>query len=506
MSNPSLKKVFSGSFWGIVAKVFDALAKFVTIPMLIGYFGKGDYGLFVLAFSLNAYLRLMDMGLNIGSIRYFSIWLAEGNTEKITKVSQSSVVFYGTIGILNALIFAVMGHFAQELFHVSPDQAEIFTWMMYILSVSTVLNWTSYVVNQLLTAYDQLAWINQMTMVSSFFNFFTAFLAVQLHLSLPVYFLLYILSTLLPIPLNVFRLRVTKLGLGTLLFPNWNFPAFKEILSYSLSIFAMGLFQFTADNIRPILLASFASHGVEALSEYRVIQTICMLVISFGSTFLQVLLPFSSKSISQKDDKKIHFLVYSGTKYISAFLSFIIFLLIVNAKVILILYVGEDFADLSPWLTIWLLSVLIQMHTSPVASLILSMGKTKPMVWSSALSCLVSIAVTVSLAPSYGVGAAVVAYFLYIVIQISFSYFYYVPYILHFDAKKIFFSSFLPSALIGSTLAGVVHYFNLLYPFQSHYVTLFTNTSFYTIVFGIVILAVVVKPSELKNIRKQLSS
>src|SRR5690606_35490023 len=74
-SDSSVKRIFSGSAWGIMAKILDAAAKFVTIPLLVGYYGKVDYGLIALAFSLNAYLRLMDLGMNVGSVRFFSMWV-----------------------------------------------------------------------------------------------------------------------------------------------------------------------------------------------------------------------------------------------------------------------------------------------------------------------------------------------------------------------------------------------------------------------------------------------
>ena len=71
MSNKELTKLFKGSALGIVSKVFDAAIKFITIPLLVGFFGKLDYGLIALAFSLNAYLRLMELGMNVGAIRFF---------------------------------------------------------------------------------------------------------------------------------------------------------------------------------------------------------------------------------------------------------------------------------------------------------------------------------------------------------------------------------------------------------------------------------------------------
>src|SRR5690606_15914472 len=99
MSNPSpVKRIFSGSAWGMMATILDAAAKFVSIPLLVGYYGTVEYGLIALAFSLSAYLRLMDLGMNVGSVRFFSMWVAKEELEKIQKVSRSSIVFYGTIG------------------------------------------------------------------------------------------------------------------------------------------------------------------------------------------------------------------------------------------------------------------------------------------------------------------------------------------------------------------------------------------------------------------------
>src|SRR5680860_90360 len=107
----SVKRVFSGSAWGIFAKILDAGAKFITIPLLVGYYGKVDYGLIALAFSLNGYLRLMDLGMNIGSVRFFSMWVAKEEWVKIKKVSRSSIVFYGTIGLINSIIFILMADY-----------------------------------------------------------------------------------------------------------------------------------------------------------------------------------------------------------------------------------------------------------------------------------------------------------------------------------------------------------------------------------------------------------
>ena len=58
--NNSIVKYVAGAFaWGVVTKFLDAAIKFLTIPLLLGYFGKEDYGLLTLAIATNAYMHLL---------------------------------------------------------------------------------------------------------------------------------------------------------------------------------------------------------------------------------------------------------------------------------------------------------------------------------------------------------------------------------------------------------------------------------------------------------------
>ena len=153
LKNTSLKTIFSGSVWGILAKIISAGIQFITIPLLIGYYGKLDYGLIALAYSLNAYLRLVDLGMNTGLIRYLSIWVSKDEMQNIVKASQTSVLFYTFIGLVNALVFIGLGYFSQGIFKLEHEQALVFSWLMYILAASAVINWFLYVVKSIINSF-----------------------------------------------------------------------------------------------------------------------------------------------------------------------------------------------------------------------------------------------------------------------------------------------------------------------------------------------------------------
>ncbi len=501
--NTAATRIFSGSFWGILAKILDALAKFVTIPLLVGFYGKSDYGLIALAFSLNAYLRLMDLGFNVGAVRYFSMWTAAAEWDKIGKVAQSSILFYGAIGVLNAVVFLFMSAYGPQLFKLTDAQEPLYRQMMYILAFSTVLNWLSSVVIQLLSAKDELGYVNRVTVISSVLNFAAAFLAIQLQWSLITYFIVYTLTTLTPIPFYLARLRVFPMARGLLLAPRWHGSAFREVLNYSLAIFLMGLFQLTANNLRPLLLGKFAS-GLEVLTDYRVIQTIAMLIVAFGGVFMQVLLPSASKAYAEGNQQRIERMVFEATKYISVFLSFVVFALILNADEILHLYMGAGYSNLSLWLSLWLLTVLLSMHNTPVASLVLSTGKTRFLVYSSAVACIVSLPITVIFASRLQVGAAVVGYLVYMVLQIGFFYVYYIPNVLKLDGMRLFTRAFLP-ATVGGILAAIIGWYAAqALPVPGGYGTVIVNSAIFAAVYVLYLLVFVVKPTDIRYLRETL--
>ena len=88
-------------------------------------------------------------------------------------------------------------------------------------------------------------------------------------------------------------------------------------------------------------------------------------------------------------------------------------------------YVGLDFGYLSKWLVLWTFTLLLNLYNSPISSLILATGRTRMLVYSSAIACIISIIVNVVLCRFYGVGSAVIGYFVYILIQQGFYYCYF---------------------------------------------------------------------------------
>src|SRR5690554_5055376 len=144
------------------------------------------------------------------------------------------------------------------------------------------------------------------------------------------------------------------------------------------------------------------------------------------------------------------------------------------------------------------------MHNTPVASLVLSFGKIRQLVYSSAAACIVSLPITVIFAPTLNVGAAVIGYFVYMIIQIGFFYVYYIPRVLKLNNAKIFFGSFFPSVLGAFIAFAVGHYVGLWLAIPEGIIGILVKSAVYGVVYGAFQLAFVIKKPDIDYLKEQL--
>lgn len=439
-------KYFTGSFsWGVIAKLLDAAIKFLTIPLLLSYFGKENYGLLTLAIATNAYMQLLDMGMNTGGIKFFSQWLASGKYDMINRVARTNISFYLLIGLLNSIILIVLGIWGEGLFKVTPEQFITFRCLLYILAAFSIVNWLTFVFNQLLIADEKISFTQQMLCVKSIIGLIVIGATITFKWSILQYFLCYLLANASVIFPYYYSCRKRKLIRSII--PTFYWKDFEVVFKYSLAILAMSVFQFTATYSRPLILGMFSNDGVGILTEYRVVEVFPIFIISLGGMLITIFLPKTSKAIQSNNRGKIEQIAYKGTRYTSVIVSLLCFPVMLSARELLELYVGEGYTYLSLWLVLWVFTLALYLHNSPVSSLVLATGKTKMLVYSSAISCVVSIVINALLTNKYGVGSAVIGYLVYIIIQVSFYYLYFNNKVLGLKSFKVFKAFIIPTSL-----------------------------------------------------------
>lgn len=440
----SSKKILDGVIWTYANAIITSVYGFISVPLLLNYFGKASFGLIALAMSLNVYLGLMDLGISGTTVRFFSTWLAEDNKEKVKKLFSTSIYFLGCIGLINACILFIFGVYCDRVFDLTTDEVTMLRYLIGILGLNAFFSWATSPFDQIIRSGENVAWLQKRSLYPISCQIIILILTLSLKWSLPVYFFLSTFSYLFIVPLTIRKIKKTFPYVSFV--PKFDKLIFREILSYSISIFSFGIFQFSMLNLRPIILG--VQSGVESVADYKVLAGIVGMVLTVSSCFFSVMLPSSTKAVAQGNKDALDKIVYDGTKYVTIVLSLMIFGGVVVGDSLLRIYVGDSFSNLSIWLIVWLLSLFVQ-HNQPISTIIFAGTNVKPIAYISAFSTLVGLSSGWLLSPIYHVGGVVIGYLLYCISQILFYYIYYWPRVLKINSVRVLFCSFIPPVVAG---------------------------------------------------------
>lgn len=451
------ERVKSGMVWTILGYLVNAVYGFISVPILINYFGKGNYGLIGLAMSVNVYLALMDMGLNATSIRYFSNWIAKGEKENVRKLFQTNLAFYGMVGIINAIVLLVVACFGDVIFNVAPTQVLILRNLMYILALNAIISWYTSSFNQLIQGDEYVGWSQKISLLPKLMQLLILYLTVTIHFSIELYYMLTIFSiAVVTVPMMIHK--INKICPYISFIPKFDKKTFLEIFPYSISIFSINIFQYSALNLRPIFLGMRCP--VDTVTDYRIVYAISSVVAMVGSVFYGVMLPTVSKAVANKEEALLNKIVYQGTLFVTIFLGLLNFSMMSIIPELLNVYVGEAFLFLIPWIDLYLITNLGS-HNQAISCVIFSGTNFKPVTYFTIVSCIVSLFVCWFTIPYYKVGGVVFSVIAYSIFQLGFLYFYYWPQKMGISSTRIALKSVFPVIAVGGLFTYILRHIHL---------------------------------------------
>lgn len=446
----STQKIVNGVVWSTIVNIVNAIYGFIAVPILINHFGKAEYGLIGLAMSVNVYMNLMDMGFNSTNVRFYSTWLAEKMHDRLKKGFQTSLSFYGIIGLLNALVMLIVALFASSIFNVTQEQNMVLQHLMYILAATAFCHWFSSCFDQLIKATENIAWLQKITLATKVLMIIVLASTVVFRLSIEMYFALTMLAQLAIVPISISKIKELTPFLSFI--PKWDSQTFKEMLPYCMNIFSFSLFQFSFYNLRPVFLGIQGT--IESVADYRILNGIIGVVTMLGGAFTGILLPSSSKAVANHNKKAYFRMAYDGTKYISILCCFCCFGMMSVGPEVITMYVGESYLYLIPWFNLWLLCTL-GTHNQAISSLILAGSDIRAISYSSIVASVLGLLVAWIFIPYYNIGGVCIAFAVYVVVQLAFYYVYYWPKKMGINAFKVFSKSFFPYVLFGLCVSFV---------------------------------------------------
>lgn len=482
MSTSTAKRIFSGTLWTTVSTIINAVYGFVSVPILISYFGNANFGLIGLASSLNVCANIADIGMNITNVRFFSIWIQENNWLKVNKLFKTNLAIYGLMGLVNTIILSIVYIISDIIFNINRDQDIVLKHLILILIFSSLFNWFTSCFEQVIRATENVGWFQRTAIIPKVFLILILISTVVLHWSIELYMALTVMVGFITIPLQVGKIRkeIPEISFA----PKFDYTIFKEILPYTINMFSFAIFQFIYHNLRPVFLGMQGE--IESVTDYKIINSVVNIIGILSGIFFGVVLPSASKVVSSGNRVALEKIAYDGTKYLSIFLCFMVFGMMTVGHDILLLYVGRDYEYLTKWLYIWLF-ITLGNHNQFLSSLMLSQPHLKPLMYNTALSSFLGLASCWLLIPVFQVGGAVLSLGIYSLSQLLFYYIYYWNHLFGLSGKRVFFKDFFPSAVCGGVICIICHY---LPHMQSNIVNLIIFGGIFAILYFVSLLII----------------
>ena len=110
---------FSSFFWSTIAKCLNAVFVFISVPFILEYYGKTNYGILSIALAINGCMNLFDLGLNVGTVKYFSQWRKENKIVLINRVACTNITFYVLVSILNSVLLIILYFYGYSFFDIA---------------------------------------------------------------------------------------------------------------------------------------------------------------------------------------------------------------------------------------------------------------------------------------------------------------------------------------------------------------------------------------------------
>ena len=158
----------SSFFWSTLQRVLNALLGFVSVPILLGFYGKAEYGILAIATACNGYMHLLDLGMNIGAVRYYAQWRSTGDNQLINHVARTNITFYLLISIINIVCLALLAIWGESFFSINHEQFQLLRCCLLSLCFFSPMAWVSTVFNQLLVADKRIDYTMKVQCVQTF--------------------------------------------------------------------------------------------------------------------------------------------------------------------------------------------------------------------------------------------------------------------------------------------------------------------------------------------------
>jgi O-antigen/teichoic acid export membrane protein len=340
MDSISGKKIVKNTILNFIGQVIPLLVLFFTMPFIIKGLGTVQFGFLSIVWVIIGNFAVFDLGLGRAINKFVSEAIGKGNKSEVPQIIWTAVTVQLVFGVIGGIIFALISPFLVEhLLKIPANLTQEALTSLYLLAPSIPIILITASLSGVLSAYQRFDIINAVKIPVISLSYILLLICVLLKFNLP------------EIVAVILLIRVLNL----VIFAIFNFRIIPGLKIFSISSDIMPrLFSYggwvTVSNVADPILVYFERIligiilSMSAVAYYSVPYEAVTRLWIIPTSLIMVLFPTFSSLDGIGDKKKIDGLFAHSVKYIILGFGVLCLFVILFAKNILEVWVGNNFA------------------------------------------------------------------------------------------------------------------------------------------------------------------
>jgi len=296
-----------------IRQVVTILSGLFITPVLIGYFAKYEYGLWVAVGQGTALLMLLDFGIANSVSRFVARSLALKDEEGVCRIFNAALLIFIIAAIIVLITTAILLPFIPDILGVDRDHRAVASFLFGLLGLNVVLVFPLRIARGLLQAKNRFDIISKQQLIGSIVRLvFILLVFGRGHGDLKLLGIMTFGINLLvegSLFISVFRFY-KKLS-----FNPWRVSAhhFTDLFSLGFSSLVQtfsGVVHQKGNNLAVTIIAGVSATPLFYVP-YSILQMVNPFINRLGSTFV----PIASGYDAQGDKTQLRYLTFLGVRY-----------------------------------------------------------------------------------------------------------------------------------------------------------------------------------------------
>jgi O-antigen/teichoic acid export membrane protein len=375
------------------------------MPFTMRHLGTAEYGLWMLAASMTAYVQLLDLGYGNGLVRQVTQADARRNEDEMNVILSTFVVVYGGIGLLALFGVAALALFLVPRFpNLTPAQVLTAQWVLAILGVRAAVAFPMSVFGAVNTARQRFALTSSIAIVVTVLQAVATYLVLSAGHGL---------VTLV--------MATTSIGLASYVayaiaawrtFPGmrlsvWRFSRrqVREVTAFSAYVFLITIAIQLGYNMDNVVIGALA--GTSAVAVYAVAFRLADYQRQLCNQFNGLLFPVVVRFDAGDQQTALRATLIDGTRIALGLIVGVTVCLVAFAAPLVRVWMGPGFdGSLAPLYALAAAGVVL-VGAGPLGNILLARGRQRLVAFSCLAEAVVNLGLTILLVRRFGiVGAA----------------------------------------------------------------------------------------------------